>query len=346
MLVHMRDHTGDISKEADMAELVDLVMSDGLDGELFADILEVIRRSRKGRNAAARESDLGRGGKLIDQIRIAHAFAFRQDLDQIILIKVIEVMDTVGIVPEDTEVFRCRLEPCKAADCLITVGIACRIRIFGNAPDALDGLVFRNKLFDHIHIRASGAHGNRDHADPEVFGDGKMSVVAGYRAKEIHLVQFSPGCVAHDTMCHCAGDRIIHDIEGGVAIDNDIIRAVLHHIADQVLALFNSVQYTVVAAVCSVFTEHIRVRIEDIHDPHGQIQLLQAGFSPGHIQVQIHVLIFFVLLFQICKLFGEFFIGHFYIRFQISLLLYLLCAGGDSLLPHFKTRRFSSPCLR
>ena len=135
-------------------------------------------------------------------------------------------------------------------------------------------------------------------------------------------------------MCHCAGDRIIHDIEGGVAIDNDIIRAVLHHIADQVLALFNSVQYTVVAAVCSVFTEHIRVRIEDVHDSHGQIELLQAGFSPGHIQVQIHVLIFFVLLFQICKLFGEFFIGHFYIRFQISLLLYLLCAGGDSLLPH------------
>ena len=37
--------------------------------------------------------------------------------------------------------------------------VAGRIRIFGNAPDTLDGLVFRNKLFDHIHIRASGAHG-------------------------------------------------------------------------------------------------------------------------------------------------------------------------------------------
>ena len=57
MLLHMYHQAVNVAKIAHMAELVDLVMSDGLDGELFADILEVVRRGCKGRDAAAGEME-------------------------------------------------------------------------------------------------------------------------------------------------------------------------------------------------------------------------------------------------------------------------------------------------
>ena len=48
MLPHVLYHAVYILEETHMAELVDLVMSDGLDAELLSDILEVIEGSSTG----------------------------------------------------------------------------------------------------------------------------------------------------------------------------------------------------------------------------------------------------------------------------------------------------------
>ena len=229
-------------------------MSDRLVLELLHDILQVVGRRRKRGDPAARESDLGRGGELVDQIRIAGSLAGHEDLDQMILPVIVQMMNAVGIVPEDTEVRRSRLEFREAADRLIRVGIAGRVAVLGHAPDSLDRLVLAHQLLDHVHIGAAGIRGNRDHLYAKILCDRKVPVIAGNRAKELDLVQLAPGRIAHDTVCHGSGYSVIHDVQRGIAVDNDVVRIVLHHIADQDLCFMYAGQDAVVAAVSSVFT--------------------------------------------------------------------------------------------
>ena len=51
----MLNHAVDISEKADMAELVHFVMTYGLYGELAADILQIVGRSRESRNTTSRK---------------------------------------------------------------------------------------------------------------------------------------------------------------------------------------------------------------------------------------------------------------------------------------------------
>ena len=104
MLPHVLDHAVDILEEADVAQLVHLVVTYGLHSELLLDVIEVIQRGSERRNAGAREADLGGRSKLVDKVRIARALALRENLDNRILIEVIEVMNRVGIVPVKTEI--------------------------------------------------------------------------------------------------------------------------------------------------------------------------------------------------------------------------------------------------
>ena len=116
-------------------------MTYGLYGELAADILQIVGRSRESRNTASREGDLGGRGKLIDEIGITDSLAFRQDLDQIILVEIIKVMDPIGIIPEDTEVLCRRFQSGKTPYGLVTVGITLGIGVFRYTPDSLHLLI-------------------------------------------------------------------------------------------------------------------------------------------------------------------------------------------------------------
>ena len=77
--------------------------------------------------------------------------AFIQDLQQIVLSfrLIIEMMDGIGIVPENAEVFRCRLQIRESLHGLFRIGIALRIRIFRNAPDSLDRGIVIDIFFNH-----------------------------------------------------------------------------------------------------------------------------------------------------------------------------------------------------
>ena len=75
-------------------------------------------------------------------------------------------------------------------------------------------------------------------------------------------------------------------------------------------------QDAVVAAVGSVFTGQVALRIQDVHHAHGQIQLLRAGLSSAHVQIQVHSLIVTVEVFQFPDLLRKFFFGHFRIGFH------------------------------
>ena len=290
----MHDDPVDIPEETHMTQLIHLVISDGLYLYLLDDITQIVRRCRQRCYARARKCDLRCRGKLVCQVGIARPLTFCQYLYQMILIMIVEMMHRVGIVPHDPEVLRRGLEPCKAPYSLIRVGIARRIGILGRAPDALDGRIMRYQILDHIHIRAGRRHGYAYIFDAEIFRDGEMPVISGNDAQKLHLVQLAPRRIAHHTVRHASGDRIVHDIQRGVAVDDDILCRNLHHVRHQLLDLLYTGETAVVAAVGAVRTYQIRITVQCIQQCPGQIELLLARLAPAHVQMGISADIFVI----------------------------------------------------
>ena len=110
MFSHMFMNACKILKESYMTELIQLVMADSLDLHIFAEIVQVCFGRSHCSDTGAREADLGSGSKFIYHIRIAGLRALVQDLEKEILILVIKMMNTVSVVPVNTEVRSRRLQ--------------------------------------------------------------------------------------------------------------------------------------------------------------------------------------------------------------------------------------------
>ena len=106
---------------------------------------------------------------------------------------IVEMMHAIGIIPENAEIGGGGLQPGEAAHRFIIVGNALGIGIFGHAPDALDGIILADQLFNQIHIRSVFFHRNADHLNAEMLANGEMTVVAGDRAEKLHFFQAAPG---------------------------------------------------------------------------------------------------------------------------------------------------------
>ena len=96
-----------------------------------------------------------------------------------VLVVVVEVVYAICVIPENPEVRRCRLQPCKTAHRLIGVGITLWVGVLWNTPDALDGVIRRHQFLHHIHIRTLWSHGNINHLNSKILSDGKMAVISG-----------------------------------------------------------------------------------------------------------------------------------------------------------------------
>ena len=299
MLPHVLHHAVDVLEEAYMPQLIHLVVADGLVLHLPLDVIHVVGAGGQCGDTGAREGDLRGGSELVNHIRIAGPLALCQNLDEVILVLVIQVMDAVSIVPVNTEVLGCRLQAGKAAHRLVAVAIALGVGVLGNTPDALDGLVLPHQLLHHIHIRTCRRHGHIDHFKAEVLCNAEMPVIAGHRAEPLHLVQLAPGGIAHHAVGHGTGNGVIHHIQGGVSVDDDVVRIVLHHIGKKDLGLLDAAEHAVIPAVRAVLAEHIRIAVQGIHQPHGQVKLLLAGLAAAHVQCHLHGLILLVLGLQL-----------------------------------------------
>ena len=55
---------------------------------------------------------------------------------------IIQVVDPVGVIPENTEVLGGGLQTGQPADGMVRIGNTCRVGVLGNTPDALDGFIF------------------------------------------------------------------------------------------------------------------------------------------------------------------------------------------------------------
>ena len=224
---------------------------------------------------------------------------------------VIQVVHPIGVVPEDAEIRSRGLQPREAAHGFITVGNALGVGILGHAPDALDGFVLFYQLFHHVHVRPGGRHGYGNHLDAEIFGDGEVAVIAGHRAQELHLRQAAPRRVAHDAVGPGAADGVKHHVQGRVAINDNVLGVVFHHIAQQLAGFQDTGQLAVSAAVGAVVAGQVGIGVQHVHHFHGKVQLLLAGDAAAHVQAHAQGLDFFILRFQLIIFGGQFLHRHF-----------------------------------
>ena len=116
-------------------------MPNRLDLHLLADLCQIGIGCRNRRNPGSRETDLGGRRKLIHHIRVSFFLTLHQNLDQIVLFILVEVMNSIGIIPVDPKILCCWIQFCKAVNRFIRVGDPLRIGILRHAPDSLDGRI-------------------------------------------------------------------------------------------------------------------------------------------------------------------------------------------------------------
>ena len=294
-------------------------MADGLDGHLLLDIFQVIVGSGDRRHAGAGEADLGGGAELVHQIRISGLLAFMQDLQNGILVVVIQMMHIIGIVPVDTEILSGGLQSGKPAHRLVRIGDSLRVGILGHAPDALDRRVRADQLFHHVHIRSFRRHGNVDHLDPEILRDREMPVITGNRAEEFHNRELAPGGASAHAVGHGTGYRIVHHIQAGIAVNDDLVGGNLDQVGQKLLRLLDAVDHAVVSAVDPLSALQIGGAVQHIHHSHGNVKLLRGRLSSGHIQLQAHILKLLVLRLQFILQSFQLFSASVFVRLHLFL---------------------------
>ena len=147
VLCHVGQNAFLVLEEADVTQLVHLIIADDHDREAFADVLHHGFAAGQCRDACAREGDLAGRGEHEHTVLIAVLLALVQQhrgLDDLIG----EVVHDVGLIPEDLEVGRSGLHLGEALDGLIAVGVAVGVGILRHAPDALDGIILSHQLLN------------------------------------------------------------------------------------------------------------------------------------------------------------------------------------------------------
>ena len=169
-----------VLQETDVAQLVHLIVADDHDREALADVLHGVLAAGDRGDTCTGEGDLAGGSEHEDAVLRAVLLALVQQnggLDDLIG----QMVDDVGLIPEDLEIGSGRLHFSKTLDRFVTVGVAVGVGILRHTPDALDGVILGHQLLDHIHIGAVRGHGHTNQLKAELLGDGKVAVIAGHR---------------------------------------------------------------------------------------------------------------------------------------------------------------------
>ena len=278
MFLHVGTHAVRILKEFHMAVLIHLVIADGLHRQALTDQVQIFLAGHQAGHACAGESDLRGRGHLNDQILIA---VFRQHIKNIqqLIAVLVQVMHAIGIVPHNAEVLCRRAKRRNTAHHCIGKSDAGGVGVLGHTEHTLHaGILYQ--FFNGVHIRSVGVHRHIHHLQPKILAHGKVAIIAGHRAQDLHFLFLAPGFTA-DAMGVALADKIKHQSQTLVRADDHILGRHLQQLGKQLLTAGNTVQNAVVAHIHAA--GHIVLHI--IHT-HGQIQLLFAGLTSAHIQLQ------------------------------------------------------------
>ena len=225
-----------------MTELVNLVVANGLHRHDRLDLLEVVLRCRKNGNARAGIRDLRGRCKIENHVLAAGLAALLENIQQLVAALLIELVHNVSVVPENAEIGGCGGQGRQTTNSVIRIGHAVGIGILGVAPDALDGGIVVDKFLNGIHVGTRGGHGNRDHFNTKRLADRKVAIVTGCRANKLQFLLTAPGSLAApNAVKHCAGNRIVHEVERRIAPDEKIALGQIKQLGKETLDLGDAV---------------------------------------------------------------------------------------------------------
>ena len=194
-------------------------------------------------------------------------------------------MDAVGVVPQEEEVRRGRLQACDAADSLPGVEVALGVGVLGDVPHALY-LGVLHGLLHGVHVGAVRGHGDGEEFKAEGLRDLEVAVIAGGGAEPLEALLPAPGTLrVEKAVGHSLADGVVHQLEAGVAAGKDLALLTAQDLREKPPGGRETRKLAVVPAVDTVGDEVLR-RPEDVKDAADHIQLLLAGLAAGHIQLQ------------------------------------------------------------
>ena len=210
MALHLRTDTVRILEEADMAQLVELIIADRLGGHAGFDHCDIRIGGRHHSDARAGEADFRGGGHHNHAVRVASLRAFVEHIEHLVG-RIGQIVDAISVIPDDAEILRACLHGCHTADDFVRISFSFRIGILRHTEHAFDCRVLHD-LFQQLHIRAVLQHRDVDHLDPKIFAHAEMSVVTGHRAGKLHLIELAPRGAAR-AVRHALGNIVKHHIQ-------------------------------------------------------------------------------------------------------------------------------------
>ncbi len=212
---HVLAHPLGVAEEAQVALLVELVGSDRLHGAVLAVPVEVGRGCGEEGDSGPGVRDLRRRAEHERAIRVACLGRDPEDVDRRRLV-VGEVMDGVGVVPEQPEVGRGSRQRNELARGRLVERDTGRVRVHRHDPHAAHGRVAevgrdRRNVEPAVRGRRHG-----DHPDAERLQDREVAVVAGNRAEEGDVV-IPPGALRPgNPVQQGVRDDVVHEAEARV----------------------------------------------------------------------------------------------------------------------------------
>ena len=296
MALHKLEHMGLVLQEADVAQLVDLVIADGLRAEQTGEVLQVRLGRRHDGHARTGEGDLGRRSKFIDHVGVPGLAAQREHVTEGNELAV-DLVQAVGVVPHQGKVRRGGAQGGQPVNDGVGIDDTLRIGVFRHAPDALDGRVAHGGL-DGVHVRAVRRHGNGDKLHAERLRHAEMAVIARCGAQEADDGLLRPRARrVQQAMRPGLGDEVIHEVQAGTAADEDLRGRHAQQLGKQALGRGNAGQLAIVAHVERAVEAVLR-RLQHGQNAADHVKLRAARLAAGHVQGELLGLPGLVLLLQ------------------------------------------------
>src|SRR5699024_3338345 len=180
---HVRPYAVGVTEELDVPQLVDLVGADRALAEVGEVPLHLLDRGGEEGDAGSRPGDLRGRGEEDHAVRLPGRGGEGEDVRALRLVRG-EVVQRIGVVPEDLEVRRGGLHRGQTAGDLPAARGPGRVGVGRDDPHALDRRVGGGESGDLLRVGAVVVHRHGDHLDAEILEEGEVAVVTGDRADE------------------------------------------------------------------------------------------------------------------------------------------------------------------
>ena len=281
MAVHVAHQPGLIFQETHMAKLIQLIRADRA--------FEGTRQIPGDVGGGRREECQSRTGKGYLRCRSEHESPVRmsgfragvQDVGDFVPVFG-QVMNRVGVVPEQTEIRRPCAHRGQPADRFGGIHLPARVGVFWHAPHPFHRRI-GGQRFDRVHVGPVPGQRNREHADAVFLAQRKMAVVTRHRTDE---GRFGPGFGrSRNALQQRPHDAVVHHREAGIVGNHDLIRGRSQHWGEQGSDFRKALQDAVVAGVLTRLGHKVAVAGEGEHRVR-QIELLRRRLAARHVEFQ------------------------------------------------------------